>query len=236
MLVSAVSQSESAIRIHISPYPLPLEPPSHPPYPTPLDHHKYLADLSVLCGCFPLASYFTFGSVYMSVPLSHFVPACPSPTGSSSPFFTSESYFPEAASLPSCRVRSQQQIRTGSRCPCQDANPESWESARIAITSLYPGFYLTPSPVCSGFVPRHDILCYVGACEQGSVALSGAGSPSLTCCAELCEALGLAWSRIGTLWPFGQIQPVFGNKVLLESSHTHLFTCYLCCFWTQWKN
>ena len=40
MLVSAVEQSESAICIHIFPYPLPLEPPSHPPYPTPLGHHK----------------------------------------------------------------------------------------------------------------------------------------------------------------------------------------------------
>ena len=35
MLVSVVQQSESAICIHISPYPLPLKPPSHPPYPTP---------------------------------------------------------------------------------------------------------------------------------------------------------------------------------------------------------
>ena len=31
---------------------------------------KHRADLPVLCGCFPLASYFTFGSVYMSMPLS----------------------------------------------------------------------------------------------------------------------------------------------------------------------
>ena len=34
----------------------------------------------MLCGCFPLAIYFTFGSVYMSMPLSHFVPASPSPS------------------------------------------------------------------------------------------------------------------------------------------------------------
>ena len=40
MLVSAVWQSESAIHIHISPYPLPLTSPSHPPYPTPLGGHK----------------------------------------------------------------------------------------------------------------------------------------------------------------------------------------------------
>ena len=40
---------------------------------------KHGADLSVLCGCFPLAIYFTFGSVCMSMPLSHFVPAYPSP-------------------------------------------------------------------------------------------------------------------------------------------------------------
>ena len=41
---------------------------------------KHWADLTVLCGCFPLAIYFTFGSVYMSMPLSHFIPAYPSPS------------------------------------------------------------------------------------------------------------------------------------------------------------
>ena len=41
---------------------------------------KHQADLPVLCGCFPLAIYFTFGSVYMSMLLSHFVPAYPSPS------------------------------------------------------------------------------------------------------------------------------------------------------------
>ena len=40
---------------------------------------KHRAGLPVLCGCFPLAIYFTFGSVYMSMPLSHFVPASRSP-------------------------------------------------------------------------------------------------------------------------------------------------------------
>ena len=39
---------------------------------------KLRADLPVLCSCFPLAIYFTFCSVYMSMPLSHFVPAYPS--------------------------------------------------------------------------------------------------------------------------------------------------------------
>ena len=34
----------------------------------------------MLCGCFPLATYFTFGSVCKSMPLSHFVPAYPSPS------------------------------------------------------------------------------------------------------------------------------------------------------------
>ena len=41
-------------------------------------NHK--ADLPVLCGCFPLAIYFTFGSVYMSMPLSPFISAYPSPS------------------------------------------------------------------------------------------------------------------------------------------------------------
>ena len=41
---------------------------------------KHRADLPVLCGCFPLSIYFTFGSVYTSMPLSHFAPAYPSPS------------------------------------------------------------------------------------------------------------------------------------------------------------
>ena len=54
---------------------------------------KHRADLPVLCSSFPLAIYFTFGSVYMSVLLSHYVPASPPPTVSSSPFSTSASLF-----------------------------------------------------------------------------------------------------------------------------------------------
>ena len=38
---------------------------------------KHRDDLHVLCSCFPLAICFIFGSVYMSVLLSHFVPASP---------------------------------------------------------------------------------------------------------------------------------------------------------------
>ena len=41
---------------------------------------KHRADLPVLCSCFPLAIYFAFGSVYMSMPLSHFVPSYLSPS------------------------------------------------------------------------------------------------------------------------------------------------------------
>ena len=66
---------------------------------------KHRANLPVLCSCFPLAIGFTFGSIYMSMPLSHFVPAYPPhprvlksilyvsifipvlPLGSSEPFF-----------------------------------------------------------------------------------------------------------------------------------------------------
>ena len=80
MLVSVVQQSESAICIHISPYPLPLASPSHAPYPIPLGVAKHRADLPVLRCCFPLANYFTFGSVYMSMLLSHFIHASPSPS------------------------------------------------------------------------------------------------------------------------------------------------------------
>ena len=41
---------------------------------------KHRADIPVLCGCFPLAIYRTFGSVYMSMPLPRFVTAYPSPS------------------------------------------------------------------------------------------------------------------------------------------------------------
>ena len=41
---------------------------------------QHQADLPVWCSCFPLAIYFTFHSVYMSMLLSHFVPAYPSPS------------------------------------------------------------------------------------------------------------------------------------------------------------
>ena len=41
---------------------------------------KHRADLPMLCRCFPLAIYFTFGSVYMFMPLSHFVSAYPYPS------------------------------------------------------------------------------------------------------------------------------------------------------------
>ena len=41
---------------------------------------KHGADIPVLCSCFPLAICFTFGSIYMSVLLSHFIPAYPYPS------------------------------------------------------------------------------------------------------------------------------------------------------------
>ena len=41
---------------------------------------KHKDDYPVPCSCFPLAIYFTFGSVYMSMILSHFVPAYPFPS------------------------------------------------------------------------------------------------------------------------------------------------------------
>ena len=40
---------------------------------------KNRADLPVLCSFFPLAIYFTLGSMYVSMLLSHFIPAYPSP-------------------------------------------------------------------------------------------------------------------------------------------------------------
>ena len=76
LLYNKVNQLYVYIHPHISS--LLRLPPSHPPYPTPLGGHR--ADLPVQCSCFPLAIYFIFGSVYMSVLLSHFIPAYPSPS------------------------------------------------------------------------------------------------------------------------------------------------------------
>ena len=63
----------------MSPYLFPLPSPSHHPYPTPLGGHKAPSWSPCAMRLLP-TSYFTFGSVYMSMPLSHFVPAYPSPS------------------------------------------------------------------------------------------------------------------------------------------------------------
>ena len=47
-----------------------------------------------LFSSFPLAIYFTYGDVYMSILISQFVPPSPSPSGSACPFSTSVSLFP----------------------------------------------------------------------------------------------------------------------------------------------
>ena len=49
----------------------------HPPIQVITEHW---AELRVLCSSFPLASSFIHGSVYMSMPLSQFIPLSPSPT------------------------------------------------------------------------------------------------------------------------------------------------------------
>ena len=77
LLYNKVNQLYVYIYPHISSL-LPLP----PTLPIPLLQvvTEQRADLPVLCGCFPLAIYFTFGSVYRSMPLCHFVPAYPSPS------------------------------------------------------------------------------------------------------------------------------------------------------------
>ena len=77
---------------------IPISLPSWASLPSSLSHPskvitKHRADLPVLFSSFPLAIYFTFGSVYISVLLSHFVPASPSCPVSWSPFSTSASLF-----------------------------------------------------------------------------------------------------------------------------------------------
>ena len=80
LLYNKVNQLYIYIYPHIcSPFHLPPTLPI-PPFQLVTKHQ---ADLPVLCYCFLLAIYYTFGSVYMSIytlPLSHFVPASPSPS------------------------------------------------------------------------------------------------------------------------------------------------------------
>lgn len=82
VLVYVVQQCGSAICIHIS---SPLEPPSHRLRPPLEVITEQGAELLVPCSSFALALCLTHGSVYMSVPLSQFLPS-PSPLLSTSPF------------------------------------------------------------------------------------------------------------------------------------------------------
>ena len=84
VLVSVVQQCGSAICICIS---SPLEPPSHRLHPPLITEviTEHGAELLVLCSSFALALCLIHGSVYMSVPLSQFLPS-PSPLLSTSPF------------------------------------------------------------------------------------------------------------------------------------------------------
>ena len=63
---------------------IPISPPSCISLPPRLSHPSRWSQstklISLCYGCFPLAIYFTFGSVYMSMPLSYFVPPSPSPS------------------------------------------------------------------------------------------------------------------------------------------------------------
>ena len=63
---------------------IPISSPSCVSLPPSLSHPSIWTQstelISLLCGRFPLAIYFIFGRVYMSMPLSHFVPAYLSPS------------------------------------------------------------------------------------------------------------------------------------------------------------
>ena len=52
-------------QLHVYTYSLSFEPSSCSPHPTPLGHHRHLVELPVLHSSFPLAIYFTHGSVYI---------------------------------------------------------------------------------------------------------------------------------------------------------------------------
>ena len=90
MMVYAIYQYESATGIHISPlfWTSLLSPiPFHPSRLSQSTRFGFLASYSK----FPLAIYFTYGNIYVSVLLSQFVSPSPSPTLSTILFFMSAS-------------------------------------------------------------------------------------------------------------------------------------------------
>ena len=120
---------------HIYPHiPSLLHLPPTLPIPSLYVDTKHRADLPVLCGCYPLAIYFTFGSVYMSMPLSYFVPAYHSP-----------SLCPQVHSLClhlySCPGTGTKKILQG--LPWWHSG---WESANSGDTGLIPGLGRSHTP------------------------------------------------------------------------------------------
>ena len=85
MLVSATCRHDSAIGIHISPPSRTSLPPPTPPHPSRLSQSTRFK-LPGSYNKFPLALYFTYGNVYVSVLLFKFVPSSPSHTVFTSQF------------------------------------------------------------------------------------------------------------------------------------------------------
>ena len=73
--------------------PLPLGPPSSAPTPSIQVITEHRAEFPVLYSRFPLAIYFTHGSVFMSNLISQFIPPSLSPPVSTHPFSTSAFLF-----------------------------------------------------------------------------------------------------------------------------------------------
>ena len=91
VLVPEIHQHESAIGMHMSPPSWP----SFPPHSRPPDCHRAAGWAPCVIRSFPLATYFIYGNVYISISvlLSQFVPPCPAPALSISPLSMSESLF-----------------------------------------------------------------------------------------------------------------------------------------------
>ena len=90
LLYNKVNQLYVYIYLHI---PILLSLPSTLHIPSLQVLTKHQVDLLVLCSNFPLVIHFTFGSVYMSMLLCHFIPASPYHPVPSSPFSMSVSLF-----------------------------------------------------------------------------------------------------------------------------------------------
>ena len=123
--VSTVQQNESAIHVHIC---IPFGLPSHS------GHHRPLKEFPVLCCRFSLVIYVihSINSVYVSIPISQFLPLLPFPLGSCASF--GRSLFSRSVVSDSSQPHRLQHCRL----PCPSPSPRAGSDSCILSWWCHP--------------------------------------------------------------------------------------------------